>query len=190
MIVVRSVAGIDRARLNPKEQERLSGFRYARRKREWLLGRSALKQLLPALNRSDDTTSVTFPGSRVSLTHAGDIAYAAGISAEGCGIGIDYEPLRQVDIRVARWLLGDSESDWLNQQPESARAAQLVRLWTVKEAAFKSHPDNAQMALGDFSISEPSAFVSTVVTKVPCIKVTSRACDSGYLSAAIFTETP
>jgi len=189
VILVRSDVGVDSERLSQAELDRMSGFRNARRKRDWLLGRNALKEILPELDRQDDTTTITFPDKQVSLTHAGNIAYAAGVVAEDLGIGIDYEPMRELDTEVARWFLNDSELQWLVNQSGSARATQLVRLWTVKEAAFKSHSDNAQLTLCDFTIEDPKATVSGVFVNGRHITVTCCARDSGYLSVAVCKET-
>ncbi len=136
---------------------------------------------------TEDATA-TFPGSRISLTHAGNMAFAAGTASIACGLGIDYEPLRPLDERAARWFLNEAESDWLGSQPEGSRGSQMVRLWTIKEAAYKSHPNNRQMTLSEFAISEPSAHFSDVITGGPRIKVISESCWSGYLSIAIFGE--
>jgi 4'-phosphopantetheinyl transferase EntD len=189
VIFVRSDSRIDQEQLNEAECDRLSGFRNARRQRDWLLGRNALKEILLVLDRNDDTTTITFPDNQVSLTHAGSIAYAAGTIATGLGIGIDYEPMRELDTRVARWFLNDSELQWLAKQPDSAQINERVRLWTIKEAAFKSHPDNAQMTLREFTISDPVAPISSVVANGRRITVTCCARDSGYLSVAICRES-
>jgi 4'-phosphopantetheinyl transferase EntD len=189
VIFVRSDTGVDRTRLNRAECDRLSGFRNTQRKRDWLLGRRALKEILLALGRTDDTTTVVFPDKQVSLTHGGNIAYAAGTTATDLGIGIDYEPMRELDTRVARWFLNDSELQWLTKQPVSVRATELLRLWTVKEAAFKSHPDNARMTLGEFAIADPATAISSVFANGRHITVTCCARDSGYLSVAICRES-
>jgi 4'-phosphopantetheinyl transferase EntD len=188
VIIVCAKEEVDPARLHQAERKRLSEFRFERRKRDWLLGRNALKEILPMLGGNEDTTGKTFPGSRVSLTHAGHTAYAAAATQKDRGIGIDYEPRRDIDTRAARWFLDHQELQWLNIQPESVRSAELVRLWTIKEAAYKSHPNNREMTLSDFVISEPSAHVSDVITGGPRIKVTSEACGSGHLSVAVFGE--
>jgi len=190
MIVVRSDGDIESTRLNRAEHDRLAEFRHERRRRDWLLGRNALKKLLTSLDRDDDTMTVTFPDRQVSLTHGGDTAFAAGTTTASLGIGIDYEPLRKVDIRIARWFLNEAETDWLNEQPKFDRITQLVRLWTIKEAAFKSYPDNAGMTLKEFSIIDaPGAVTSVVATGYgTCIQATCQACEAGYLSIAIFRE--
>ena len=192
MIVVRSAASMKKTQLNQAERKRFNELRHERRKREWLLGRNALKQLLTTLERSDDTTAVSFPDCQVSLTHGGDTAFAAGTTAASLGIGIDYEPLREIDTRIARWFLNEAETNWLNEQPECDRVSQLVRLWTIKEAAFKCYPDNAGMTFKEFSIIDAAGAVTTVIATghEACIRVASRACDLGYLSIAIFRESP
>jgi len=191
MIVVRSDGDIESTRLNRAEHDRLAELRHERRRRDWLLGRNALKQVLTALDRGDDTTAVTFPDRQVSLTHGGDTAFAVGTSAASLGIGIDYEPLRKIDTRIARWFLNEPETSWLNEQPECDRVAQLVRLWTIKEAAFKSCPDNAGMTFKEFSIIDAAGAVTTVIAAGhgACIRVASRGCAPGYLSIAIFRES-
>lgn len=189
MIFVRSDAGVDRERLNQAECDHLSGFQNAQRKRDWLLGRNALKEVLLALDRNDDTTTITFPDNQVSLTHAGKIAYAAGTIATDLGIGIDYEPLRELDTRIAHWFLNDSELQWFANEPESVQATELIRLWTVKEAAFKSHRDNAGMTLSEFAIGDPAGPVCSVVANGRCITVTCCARESGYLSVAVCRES-
>jgi len=188
VIVVSTNEGIDPAGLNQIERDCLRGFRFARRRRDWLLGRNALKEVLLALGRNEDTTEAVFPGSRVSLTHAGDTAFAAATSQRDRSIGIDYEPLRDLDNRVARWFLNDEESAWFGSQRASVRSKALVRLWTVKEAAFKSHPDNGRMSFSDFPIDDPSSDESIVVAGGHRINIASRACRSGYLSIAICGE--
>ncbi|MCH7822874.1 MAG: 4-phosphopantetheinyl transferase family protein [Proteobacteria bacterium] len=192
MMVVRSDVSMEKTRLNQAERKRFNELRHERRRREWLLGRNALKQLLTTLDRGDDTTAVSFPDRQVSLTHGGDTAFAAGTTAASRGIGIDYEPLREIDTRIARWFLNEAETNWLNEQPECDRVAQLVRLWTIKEAAFKSYPNNAGMTFKEFSIIDAAAAVTTVVATGhgACIRVACRACDPGYLSIAICRESP
>lgn len=192
MIVVRSDEDVETTRLNRAEHDRMAEFRHERRRRDWLLGRNALKQLLTALDRGDDTMAVTFPDRQVSLTHGGDTAFAVGTTATNFGIGVDYEPFRKVDIGIARWFLNEAETDWLHQQPTCDRITQLVRLWTIKEAAFKSYPGNAGMTLQEFSIIDAPGEVTSVVATGydACIQATGQACEAGYLSIAIFRESP
>jgi 4'-phosphopantetheinyl transferase EntD len=189
MIVVRSATGIDPALLTGSERDRLEEFRNEERQRDWLLGRRALKEIQLHLGHDVDTTQLTFPGSRISLTHAADIALAVAAVATRCGIGVDYEPLRDIDIRIARWFLDATEMDWLESQPESTRAAHLVRLWSAKEAAFKCHPDNECLTLAEFAICDPAAPVRVAVAGGRRIRLSCHAYESGYLSFAISRES-
>jgi phosphopantetheinyl transferase len=173
-------------RLNGLERDRLAGIRFDQRRKDWLFGRNALKELLTALGRNDNTESVSFPDSQLSLTHAGDLACAVGTPATCDGLGVDYEPVRQVNPRIARWFLNAREAQWLHQLPEGDRCAQLIRLWTIKEAAFKSCPGNGRLTLQDLSIANPDMPVSQIAVKRReiGIKVSCSRWRSGYLSIA------
>ncbi|MGI8758361.1 MAG: hypothetical protein ACR2K0_03560, partial [Acidimicrobiales bacterium] len=68
------------------------------RRRNWLLGRAALKALLAT---TADTSVLSFPHPHLSLTHAGDQAVAVAVDHDGnggddhtavTGTGVDHEP--------------------------------------------------------------------------------------------------
>lgn len=113
----------------------------------WLRGRAALKALVPG-----DTSTLVFPHRRLSLAHSAGTAVAVRSPAPLVGIGVDFEPWRaSVQPVMARFFLRLSEQD-------AARTPRrLVRLWTIKEALFKAHPDNHQCILLDFELSDPAA---------------------------------
>ena len=190
LVIVRSDASFAATGLNPAESRHLAELRHEQRRLDWLRGRNALKQLLTTLHCNDDTTALCFPNQRLSLTHAGGSAYAVGTS-DGCiGIGIDYEPLRDIDTRIARWFLNDDEMAWLMKQPHQAHGEEIIRLWTIKEAAFKAHPDNDGLVLTKLAIVDPSA--TKISVNVPefatPMRVTCRLFDAGYLSVATLRE--
>lgn len=172
--------------LSVGEHARLDAFRYPQRRQDWLTGRAALKTLLRRQGRSADTAAIEFPTPHWSLTHAGGTALAAGNEQATAGVGIDYEVLRDVNPRMARWFLDDAEQAWLAALPEASAARQLIRLWTIKEAAFKSHPGNQQMMLGDFSIIDPASrdVVNVLSNRGLRIRVHCAAYRRGYLSIA------
>lgn len=188
MIVTRADSDFAATPLSPAERERLAGIARERRKRDWLLGRNAVKQVLAALSREDDTAIISFPDARISLTHGGGVAFAAGTSATTSGIGIDYEPVRDVNPAIARWFLNDAEVEWLDETAERERTATLLRLWTIKEAAFKSYPENSAVTLKELVIVDADAPAVEVAT--PCdgarIRVSCCAYEAGYLSIAAF----
>ncbi len=130
------------------------------RRHDWLLGRAALKALLPP---GFDTSTLTFPHPRLSLTHAGGTAWAArighGHALDGSpplGVGIDFEPRgRAPDARAARFFLSPDEL------AAASGPADLLGLWTVKEALYKATPHNLSCALVDFRIDDPTAVLGT-----------------------------
>lgn len=134
--------------LTPGERAQWRALSPGPRRRDWLLGRAALKQLLGA---GADTSGLRFPHPRLSLTHAGGRAFAVNITAAGVvGTGIDYEPWNgAADLRTARFFLRMSE------QVAVRDAATLLRVWTVKEALYKATPDNAEVVLLDYELHDP-----------------------------------
>ncbi len=172
--------------LSAGERTRVDAFRYPQRRQDWLTGRAALKALLRRQGQSADTSGIEFPAPQLSLTHADGIALAAGTDNRTLGIGIDYEVRRDVNPRMAAWFLDDAEQAWLSGLPGAQAALQLIRLWTIKEAAFKSHPDNQKMVLSDFSISDPASKTAVDVRSNRGLRIRVH-CDRyrrGYLSIA------
>jgi 4'-phosphopantetheinyl transferase EntD len=177
--------------LSTAERVLLDRFEFEPRRRDWLCGRNALKKILGKLGRDDDTSALGFPHRQLSLSHGDGVSYAVGTRAESRGIGIDYEPLRTVNAGVARWFLGDGEIDWLSSQPSCARAGHIIRLWTIKEAAFKSHPRNDAMSLAEFEILEPAEQSVHAITTADGadIRIVCRKFSRGYLSIATFRKS-
>lgn len=176
--------------LTDAERGQLKSIEHEGRRREWLLGRSALKELLVALSRNSDTAAISFPNADVSLTHSGSIALAAGTSAQTAGVGIDYERQRQINPGMAHWFLNDGEVEWLQDQTRWDDQLLLLRLWTMKEAAFKCHPKNSGLLLKELTVVEPG---STVTEILPTsgdhhIRVGSWCYESGWLSIAVIPE--
>lgn len=171
--------------LGKNERLRLACMTRERRRREWQLGRDALKQVMRALGLADDTSSITFPNPRLSLTHSGNVSFATGTAGPALGIGIDYEPQRDINPDITGWFLRDNECRWVEGRSDYFES--LLRLWTVKEAAFKCYPANAGMLLKDFAIVDLEAPVLRVAAAGDDsrIDVSSMACETGWLSIAI-----
>lgn len=125
--------------LFPAERARYDSFGHAPRREEWLRGRAALKSALRGLGSSEDTSLLAFPNGRVSLTHSAGLAAAAACRGPGIlGVGIDFEAPRPIRAGSERFFLTASERERLGGTGE----ADLLRLWTVKEALFKADPGN------------------------------------------------
>jgi len=152
-----SAQPIEEGQLTPGEQSQLQLLTAARRRASWLKGRSALKRLLSYFGESPETAHLSFPHPRFSLTHSGAYAIAVGTaSSHWLGIGIDLELKRISHLGSARFFLNQEERRWLRQQEESLQPAHILRLWTIKEALFKSDPDNPVADLIDYLLEDPA----------------------------------
>lgn len=123
--------------LTPGELARLPA---GLRRRDWLLGRAALRG-----HGIADTSKVAFPNRCLSLTHAAGVAMAARCEGAQAGLGVDLEGWRRIDPRAARFYLRPNET------------GDLLRLWTVKEALFKATPANAGAVLVGYGVDDPCA---------------------------------
>ena len=147
---------LESADLSSGERSRWEQLPEGRRRDEWLLGRAALKPLMPAWGR--DTSALAFPHPRLSLTHGGGVVVAARCDGGVQGVGVDLEPWRpEVDARVGRFFLGGRERAWLYALRPRRRARAVIRLWTVKEALFKASAGNAGASLLDYEVDDPGA---------------------------------
>jgi acyl carrier protein len=139
------------------ERVELAALAGADYREQWLTSRHALRVLLGLLGLPRDTTAYGFPHPRLSLAHASNGAIAVGtVGPWAAGLGIDYETDRPVDPRTARFFLSEAELAWLAQVPYADRAAQQLRLWTVKEAVFKADLANRDALLSDYSVCDYS----------------------------------
>jgi acyl carrier protein/4'-phosphopantetheinyl transferase EntD len=141
--------------LTALERAQLSALTGSERRRQWLTSRHALRVLLGLLGLPRDTAACGFPHPRLSLAHADRGAIAAGsVGPLTAGLGVDLETDRPVDPRTAPFFLDDAEQAWLARVPRADRAAEHVRLWTVKEAVFKADLTNRDAMLRDYT-SQP-----------------------------------
>jgi acyl carrier protein/4'-phosphopantetheinyl transferase EntD len=144
--------------LTALECAQMSVLAGSERRRQWLMSRHALRVLLGLLGLPRDTAARGFPHPRLSLAHADCGAIAAGsVRPRSAGLGVDLEPDRPVDPRTARFFLDDAEQAWLARMPRADRAAERLRLWTVKEAVFKADLANRDAMLSDYTTQPPGA---------------------------------
>ncbi|MBA2437030.1 MAG: 4-phosphopantetheinyl transferase family protein [Acidimicrobiia bacterium] len=150
--VRRAATPMTEGQLTGGERRQWHALATGPRKSDWLLGRTALKALL---SEAADTSTLSFPHPRLSLTHAGGVAVAvaAGLGIGGdpvvvAGTGVDHEPWRTVDARMARFFL---------HAREQSTSLGLLRAWTVKEALYKAVPANLGLTLLDIALDDPDA---------------------------------
>ncbi len=165
-----------------RERERLLGLP---RLEGWLRGRAALKALLRRLGLADDTYPFRFPHPRVSLSHGGPWAVAAGLLrdddlARVAGVGVDVEPDRPLAEEHARFFLSERERALVTSSDER------LRLWTVKEALFKADPENERTVVGSYETADPSAREGVAFSRSGRVfDYASRRVPFGWLTLAL-----
>ncbi len=149
--------------LTAAELDRLSSFKFEKRKIEWLGGRLAAKLVIwellsrklsegappaPLLNQIEITNRVDthaplvhvagaeVPGLEISITHSHSLAMAAAVM--GRPIGIDLELLREPKIDFTM-VFAPEEIERINnyRYPFLTRTQAIITHWTLKEAVSK-----------------------------------------------------
>lgn len=129
--------------LTERELRVYSSFKVEKRRREWLGGRYALKQLacnfftfdmqnMEVKNLPTGKPVLLVPGGThlpVSITHSGDYA-AAALGVTGENIGLDME---LIEPRSRSW----AEQSFHKDEISSNAAFFLTELWAKKEAVLK-----------------------------------------------------
>jgi 4'-phosphopantetheinyl transferase EntD len=183
---------IDSDWLTPGEREQLARLQTEARRTSWKIGRAALKQLRVLCGEDDDTSGLVFPSPCYSLTHSSGYAVAVGaVSAGLAGIGIDLEFLRPINPKIGQFFLTAHERVWIKGLPAAHRSTELLRLWTIKEALFKSDPYNRGAGLADYALAEPGDSRGQVIIRRGAVMVMQYVCYAlgpGMLSVAVAHE--
>jgi len=119
-------------------------FGSARRRQQFLCGRSLLRRMLQErsgapgaghqLTTTKDGKPICIDGPAISITHSGDqIACSIAESGE---VGVDLEVIneRRDPVKLAKKFFSTEESDWLGTQPTD----RFFMLWVLKEAYVKA----------------------------------------------------
>lgn len=173
--------------LAPGERVRFERVEPARA-RDWLLGRAALKAALRRLGAAEDTSTVSFPHPRLSLTHAGGLAFAAATTSPAAGLGIDWEPRAELRPGAARLFLSADERRLFGRLPEARRAEALLRLWCIKEALFKADPANAGRFVGEYRVGSLEPAGQGTAPGGRRLRYASLRARGGILAAAVQEE--
>ena len=154
--------------LSETEIIQLAQFRNEKRKLSWLRGRRALKILLRDLEFVEpqfefqmiDTSATFFPHPAFSLSHSQDVAIAIACMAPAFGVGLDLEFIRPTKPQMSKFYLQEHERNWLQDLSDEQRSCEQIRLWTVKEAVFKSDLNNLDRTLIKYSLANPRVVAS------------------------------
>jgi hypothetical protein len=199
--------------LSAAERTILDSLRGASHLDSWLRGRAALKRLLARRSwtrpgtvldsqgpleddrtRTADTSWLSFPHRRFSLTHSGGVAVAAGSTdAAVAGLGVDLELHRTLRPGTERFFLGSHEIAWLRARPAPDRPAELLRLWTVKEALYKANLANRDTLLAQYSLEDAAAHAGGAMWRdepVAAYRYATLLLEEGVLTVAVRFDPP
>jgi len=140
--------------LSPREETILSGLGLLPRRRKWLLGRVAAKQLvremsggdlpdarISVLNQPSGEPFVLLEGSGgwerpISISHRSHVGMAAAPLDASARIGADLETVEPRDLALVRQFYTDSEAAVVDAAGD-ARDEVVARIWSAKEAVLK-----------------------------------------------------
>jgi 4'-phosphopantetheinyl transferase EntD len=172
--------------LSTGEETQLAGMSSDKRRAEYLIGRAALKAVLGALGKSDDTSAVVWPSAFCSLSHSHGHAIAVGIEGR-TGIGIDLQLQRTPPFMMAERILADDTLDWWRALPEPEQASALQRFWTVNEAVYKACPAPQPAYFRHYRMADPTRLNSdlTIDGTDYRFEVHTLALAEGFISLAL-----
>ncbi len=153
-------ASVWREWLSPEEQACIASFGAESRRREFLAGRAAARQLLaprldttpdrvPLRRADDDAVDVVGADWRVSIAHSGGRALA------GCArhpVGVDLEHIEPRDPSIADFLFAPEDRGLIDELPFEADTA-LILCWTLKEATLKARRTGFRTSPKDLTLT-------------------------------------
>lgn len=153
---VEGLSGGDEDFLSPAEQARLGEMRFDRRRRSFLLGRKAAKQILrihpgcaslpsSAISISNHPTGAPFvlvggwemPES-ISISHRENAAAAALSLTQGVMVGIDLEMVEEHTDAFVEDFFTMEEAAYIHALAGKERAEWVACAWSAKEAVLKA----------------------------------------------------
>ena len=143
--------------LAPDERVRAAGFRFSKRRNEWLLGRWTAKRALRSfltlhgqdapdfavleIRSAPDGAPEAFLGAgpapvSLALSHSDGQGFCV-IAPPGVAVGCDVEAVLRRDLAFLGDYFVDEERSLLAQAPVEARPLLATLIWSAKESALK-----------------------------------------------------
>jgi 4'-phosphopantetheinyl transferase len=141
--------------LTRQEAAVLAGFKFPKRRRDWLLGRWTAKSALSRFPQdpdrsmtdwqivadSDGAPMILEDGRKtnipISLSHSGNLALCV-LAEEPMQMGCDLETIEERSRAFEETFFTDSELAMLDRHPGSDRARLVTLVWSAKESALKA----------------------------------------------------
>ena len=154
-----------------EEQDRAQRMRVQEKKREYIIGRLALRSILSAYSGTPcDQLSFdygpqkkpslaeqeTLPPERrldFNLSHSGRIILIAVTLGKRIGIDVEYIEPDRADEKIAQRYFSPTEFTTLKNLPDEDRIAGFYRCWTSKEAFVKARGDGLTFPLDAFDVA-------------------------------------
>lgn len=143
--------------LSPAEQRKLSGFRFPKRREDWLLGRRAAKALLlglpeygryspeeiEVLNTPAGVPYIRLPGvvaspDRISISHSNHFAFCLLASGAQVNMGADLEKIEPRAQALVEDFFTPAEREWVGFYRAGDRDLAVTLVWSAKEAMLKA----------------------------------------------------
>jgi 4'-phosphopantetheinyl transferase len=135
--------------LSPEEARRASSYRFAKDRREFVITRAVLRQILAHYTGESsadlcfDSSSSGKPvlrgreGLHFSVSHSADLALLA-VARNPVGIDLEHTHSGTLWQTAVGHYLSPREQSYVQALPVAARTAALYRCWTRKEAVLKA----------------------------------------------------
>ncbi len=154
LAVVCSGVDVDPDILWPEEQRAIAQA-IPRRQREFAAGRAAARQAMQQLGwpacpvPANSDRSPCWPAGLIgSLSHSSTACVVVlGRNEHWRSVGIDIETCSGIEPSLWDSICSSTELQWLFAQPEQERALQVSRIFTAKEAFYKSRQPEEQTKL-------------------------------------------
>ncbi|MBP7369980.1 MAG: 4'-phosphopantetheinyl transferase superfamily protein [Arenimonas sp.] len=171
---------------NFNEMEKLSEFNSEKRKRDYVLGRIALKKALESIGYSTDTSIISWPSPFCSLSHSD--GHAIAVSSVACaGIGIDLQLNKTPPFEMADRILSGQTLQYWHQLSDPEKAKYLQRFWTANEAIYKACPAPQPAYFRHYRLETPESLQSDAYIDNTDFhfKVYSAELSNGFVSLAV-----
>ena len=140
--------------LSPVDLEKLTNIKDPERKASFLATRYLLKLVLLKVNPSLSISDLKFSQCskpllskiHLSWSHSGDWV---GILCSADSCGFDLETKNQINFSVAKKYFHEKEIKIINDSP-SMKRQYFLKLWSLKEAAYKCLDQNFETKLSQF----------------------------------------